>query len=165
MLHSPRQGWSCRLFDWLIQIKIRGGALTCTQMGKSCTELWAMHCGFTWPVGISNVFQRPLTNICSYDCARRPIKSLCLLFIHNLPFGPICIKMNSYLWLINAEWSRLGIPQRPSVNKLRSTQMYAISQTTFSIAFAWMKMFEFRLKFHWSLSLRFQLTTFQHWLW
>ena len=33
-----------------------------------------------------------------------------------------------------------------------------------SHAFSWMKMFEFQLKFHWSLFLRFQLTIFQHWL-
>ena len=39
----------------------------------------------------------------------------------------------------------------------------AISQTTFSSAFPWMKMFEFRLKFHWSLFLRVHLTIFQHW--
>ena len=42
-------------------------------------------------------------------------------------------------------------------------QMDAISQTTFWIVFSWMKMFEFRLKFHWSLFLRVQLTIFQHW--
>ena len=41
--------------------------------------------------------------------------------------------------------------------------MDAISQTTFSNAFSWMKMFEFRLKFHWRLFLRFQITIFQHW--
>ena len=41
--------------------------------------------------------------------------------------------------------------------------MDAILQTTFSNAFSWMKMFEFRLKFHWSLFLRFQSTIFQHW--
>ena len=41
--------------------------------------------------------------------------------------------------------------------------MDAISQTTFWSAFSWMKMFEFRLKFHWSLFLRVQLTIFQHW--
>ena len=41
--------------------------------------------------------------------------------------------------------------------------MDAISQTTLSSAFSWMKMFEFRLKFHWSLFLRVQLTIFQHW--
>ena len=33
-------------------------------------------------------------------------------------------------------------------------KMDAISQTTFSSTFSWMKMFEFRLKFHWSLLLR-----------
>ena len=48
-------------------------------------------------------------------------------------------------------------------NTLRPRQMDAISQTTFSNAFSWMKMFEFRLTFQWSLFQRFQLTIFQHW--
>ena len=39
----------------------------------------------------------------------------------------------------------------------------AILQMTFSNAISWMKMFEFRLKFHWSLFLKVQLTIFQHW--
>ena len=39
----------------------------------------------------------------------------------------------------------------------------AISQTTFSNAFSWMKMNEFRVGFHWSLFLRFELTIFRHW--
>ena len=30
-------------------------------------------------------------------------------------------------------------------------------------SFSWMKMCEFRLKFHWSLFLRVRLTIFQHW--
>ena len=38
-----------------------------------------------------------------------------------------------------------------------------IFQTTFSNAFSWMKIYEFRLRFHWSLFLRVQLTIFQHW--
>ena len=42
-------------------------------------------------------------------------------------------------------------------------KMAAIFQTTFSNAFSWMKMYEFRLRFHWSLFLRFQLTISQHW--
>ena len=42
-------------------------------------------------------------------------------------------------------------------------KMAAISQTIFSNAFSWMKMDEFRLRFHWSLFLRVQLTIFQHW--
>ena len=42
-------------------------------------------------------------------------------------------------------------------------KMVTILQTTFSNAFSWMKMYEFRLRFHWSLLLRVQLTIFQHW--
>ena len=42
-------------------------------------------------------------------------------------------------------------------------EMDAIWQTTFSSAFSWMKMFEFRLKLHWSLFLMVQLTIFHHW--
>ena len=42
-------------------------------------------------------------------------------------------------------------------------KMTTILQTTFSNAFSWQKMFEFRLKFHWTLFLRVQLTIFQHW--
>ena len=42
-------------------------------------------------------------------------------------------------------------------------KMDAISQTIFSSAFPIMKMFEFRLKFHWSLFLRVQLTIVHHW--
>ena len=41
--------------------------------------------------------------------------------------------------------------------------MATISPATLSNAFSWMKMLEFRLKFHWSLFLRVQLPTFQHW--
>ena len=39
----------------------------------------------------------------------------------------------------------------------------AISQTTFSNAFSWMKMNEFRLGFHWSLFPRFESTIFHQW--
>ena len=43
-------------------------------------------------------------------------------------------------------------------------KMAAILQTTNSNTFCWIKMFEFQLKFHWSLFLRVQLTISQHWL-
>ena len=42
-------------------------------------------------------------------------------------------------------------------------EMDNISQTTFWNVFSSMKMFEFRLKFHWSLFLRIQLTILHHW--
>ena len=42
-------------------------------------------------------------------------------------------------------------------------EMNNISQTTFSNVFSSMKMYEFRLKFHWSLFPSVQLSIFQHW--
>ena len=42
-------------------------------------------------------------------------------------------------------------------------KMAAVSQTTLSNAFSWMKMLEFGLRFHWSLFPRVQLTIFHHW--
>ena len=41
--------------------------------------------------------------------------------------------------------------------------MVAFFQPTFSNAFSWMKIYEFRLTFHWSLFPRVQLTIIQHW--
>ena len=42
-------------------------------------------------------------------------------------------------------------------------KMDTISQTMFSNAFSWMKMYKFRFRFHLSLFLRVQLTTYQRW--
>ena len=42
-------------------------------------------------------------------------------------------------------------------------EMAAYFLTTISIAFSWMKIYHFRLIFHWSLFPRVQLTKFQHW--
>ena len=38
-----------------------------------------------------------------------------------------------------------------------------ISQTTFSNAFSWMKMYQFHLRIYWSLFLKFKWTIFQYW--
>ena len=45
----------------------------------------------------------------------------------------------------------------------RRNTMAAILQMTFSNAFSWMKWYQLRLRFCWSLLPRFQLTIFQHW--
>ena len=60
----------------------------------------------------------------------------------------------------------LTMPLPATGNKLTHwsrDKMAAISQTTLPHSFSWMKMLEFRFKFHWSLFLRVRLTTFQHW--
>ena len=55
------------------------------------------------------------------------------------------------------------IPPGFNIITLRPRQIAAISQTTFSSEFSWIKMYDFRLRFHWSLFLRFELTILQHW--
>ena len=50
-----------------------------------------------------------------------------------------------------------------AVTYLDRDKMVAIFQTTFSNAFSWMKTYDFRLRFHWGLFLRFELTISQHW--
>ena len=49
------------------------------------------------------------------------------------------------------------------VNSFPLGKMAVFSQTTYSIALSWMKMYEFRLRFHWNLFPRVQLTISQHW--
>ena len=79
------------------------------------------------------------------------------------------------LWLVRLHQQQWTPKSKMSVinhNKIQSCQrlthlpldkMVAISQTTFSNAFSWMKSFAFRFKFHWSLFQRVQSTINQHW--
>ena len=66
----------------------------------------------------------------------------------------------SYIHKGSLMWTDLWIYQLTHWGR---GKMAAIFQTTFSNAFSWMKMYEFRLRFHWSLFLRFELTIFHHW--
>ena len=73
--------------------------------------------------------------------------ALCLIWpvCSSLPFTTyVCVSELVWYWF----------------NPLRPRHMDAISQTTFSNAFSWMKMQEFRLRFHWSLFRRFELIIF-----
>ena len=71
-------------------------------------------------------------------------------------------------WL-PCDWSQLtgtgngGINSWDPLTHWGRDKMAAIFQTTFSNGFSWIKMYEFRLTFHWSLFLRVQLPIFQHW--
>ena len=67
----------------------------------------------------------------------------------TLPTGEVWDWNVEKRWIVLTHWGR--------------DKMAAVSQTTHSDAFSWMKMLEFRLRFRWSLFLRVQLTIFQHW--
>ena len=66
------------------------------------------------------------------------------------------IVLTQFVWYIPVS------TPRPSSHWGRD-KMAIISQTIFSNAFPWMKMYQFWLQFHWSLFLRVQLTIFHHW--
>ena len=65
-------------------------------------------------------------------------------------------------WVVKCLWDSLH-PQLCALTHWGRDKMAAISQTTLSSAFLWKEMSECRLKFHWSLFIRVQLTIFQHW--
>ena len=74
-------------------------------------------------------------------------------------------KRQAIIWT-NAElihWHIYGTQGGDELTHWGRDKMDAISQTIFSRAFSWMKTFEFRSIFHWSLFWRVQLTIFQHW--
>ena len=79
-------------------------------------------------------------------------------FFHALaPLDNILYASSSILWL------ETHLILQPLLTHWVRDKMAAISQTTLSNAFSRMEMLEFRLKFQWSLFLRFQLMIFQHW--
>ena len=78
----------------------------------------------------------------------------------------ICVaryQWHNYEGLVEEKAADPTLTLKPFINTLRPRQMAAIFQTTFSNAFSWMKMYQFRLRFHWSLFPRAKLTIFQHW--
>ena len=68
----------------------------------------------------------------------------------------------SFLWCLEQSFALSWIWSMMALTHWGRNRMEAISQTTCSSAFSWIKkMFEFRLKFHWGLFLKVQLTIFQ----
>ena len=79
--------------------------------------------------------------------------------IENFSIKEMHLKMPS------AKWRLFGLGLDELTHWGRD-KMDAVFQTTFSNGFSWMKIYEFRLSFHWSLFLRVQLTIHylnQHW--
>ena len=78
-----------------------------------------------------------------------------------------CHYRNALFSVIPADmssWQIIGFDAHHThFNILWARQNWAISQTTFWNTFSWMKIYEFRWRFHWHLFLRFELTIFPHW--
>ena len=73
-------------------------------------------------------------------------------------------QIKSYQDFSNGTFKTTAIsPRGQWVNTLRPRQNTYHFQKIFWNAFSWMKMHKFRLRFHWSLFPRVQLTIFRHW--
>ena len=71
---------------------------------------------------------------------------------------PMMVRLPTHICVTRPQWVKI-----PPITHWGRDKFAAISQTTFSNAFTWMKMYAFHLRFHWSLFLRFELTIFQLW--
>ena len=78
-------------------------------------------------------------------------------FNHGLLINEI-----KFIWSYKALYAQ-GACKKHSLTHWDWDKMAAISLTTLSNAFSWMKMLELFLKYHWSLFLRDQLTILQYW--
>ena len=105
--------------------------------------------------------------------------NVCPLQVTILWFQLSVIHITSVLWMLMA-WCFSTRPSTATMLTDMSLCLWELSvinglthllldnlagnfQTTFSNAFSSMEMFEYQLKFHWSLFLRVQLTIIQHW--
>ena len=146
-----------------------------------------------WQDGVVKLFDQNVDNDCDASWYCNIWKSFAyywpflkgmhwptVIFPHE---GPVMQNFDVFLvvsitscWLNNCSFSDLRcqdmlvmslmfLPHKHSLcqmtflNTLRPRQIDVV----FANAFSWMKMLEFRLRFHWNLFLRVELTVFQHW--
>ena len=87
---------------------------------------------------------------------------LCLTMDHSVTHSFNCLIVRSVYTMRRLRNIRM-VDSVTTLTHWGRDKMAAVSQTTFSNAFSWMKMIEFRLRFYWSLFPRVQLIIFQHW--
>ena len=86
------------------------------------------------------------------------------VYKYNFPYGVYIWKSDMIMLIFGTVTNANICCMKHCFNTLRQRKkMAAISLTTFSNAFSLKKMYEFRLKCHWCLFLRVQLTIFHHW--
>ena len=98
-------------------------------------------------------------------CFRRIFFAYQLLQISLLPrpyFPKYPTTYHAISWQLKA-WEFAAKTMNFGLTHWGRDKTAAIFQTIFSNAFSWMKMYKFRLRFHWSLFPMAHLTIFQHW--
>ena len=97
-------------------------------------------------------------------CLTPATGNICICGIKKVfDFNPGCWKQNTGTWSCSSFLMDVVSNEFVSSTHWGRDKMAAVSQTTLSNVFSWMRMLEFWLRFHWSLFLRVQLTIIQHW--
>ena len=115
-----------------------------------------LDCRWSYQQGITLCHQSAEAVLCDRHVQCKP--GLGLWTLRTFMLKSILVNMDFLTWL------QIGWPHslQPIFNP-PADKTTAISQTIFSNAFSWMKMFWFRLQFHWGLFLMVQLTILQQW--
>ena len=139
---------------------------------------WSNHHWFTeWLVAWStpshylnhclNIVNWTLRNKLQWNFIRNPcnfIQEYASIWKCRLPkVGYFILSLNILCDEQQHGWPKYYRAYHPITRWVRDN-MDAISQTTFSTAFSWMKMFEFRFKFHWVFTNELILTNGSLWM-
>ena len=139
--------WKCHLPKW------QPSCLSLNELRWSGIE--PTRWGFWWQMaGIS------VSDFCLMRCDKVHLLDLwvrrhtLLLILANIKEGVYCTSAGELRTQLLIDYG---------FNTLRLRQIVAILQMTISNAFSWLKMYEFWLRFQWSLFLKFELIIFHHW--
>ena len=155
LMHIKREAWcfwSASSFDAILSQFING--FYC----NFCKSFAVMNRSYGWPTAFREMRLSITWVLCSLVDLNISTQEQLPLFCQRGGGGVI-------YWNIIALW-QYGMDMLSVywwLTHWGRDKMDATSQTTFSSAFSWMKMYKFRLKFHWNLFLRVQLTIFHHW--
>ena len=137
--------------------------------------LYVLHMKFIWT---SYEFHMKWNQFVSYEIHKKFIWTSCGVQM-NFSWISCEIKSNLFIWIyMQFVWNSFELHIEEVMKLIWYTHVLQTSwceahkqfawggdkmfRTTFSNAFSWMKMYEFRLRFHWCLILSVQLTIFQH---
>ena len=146
-------------------------ALSCYKIVHHGIWNWCI-VGFVWQV-YSNHKDKTILRLADYSTVRKHLYIELVTRPHSDPVYQqyaLCLRERLRMQIMYGDGAVLTgwyIPT-PSQNHLLThlplDNMDAISQTTFSNAFLWLKNVAFWFKFCWSLFLIVQLTISQHWI-
>ena len=145
--------WNISTTSWKLPSTSRVVLIVCLPWYRMATQIYK--------VSLPQMFFLSYSE--NTDIAGKPqdfkIQNLASLVV-QADVSPVMTKLSLWRYVVSIA---ICIQLESNLTHWGRDKMDVISQTTFSNAFSWMKMFELWLKFHWSLLPKVQLTISQHW--